>query len=492
MSAVDSSPRSASSRPKPSRAGIMTSETTRSGRRSRTRSRAATPSPATVEVVGRRQQRHQVLAHVGVVVDDEDVRRVGVRGRRAAGPRRPVPATTASPRRGTLPPAGPRRCAPWPPPARPDRAAGGRCRGGTRTRNVLPAPGMLVTERSRRAAPPARRRGRGRSRTPRGCANGPVDPVEPLEQPLLLGRVDPDAGVRHGEFRGPVVARDGDPDAAGERVLERVGQQVEDDLRPHLVVDVGDDAGLGVDHEVEPGGGERGAEHPGDLDGRGGEVERLVARGHPAGLEPGEVQEHVDQLEHPDSVAAHDLQPLALGRVERVRGIGEGVLGRAQQESERGTELVADVGEEARLRPVQLREGLCADPLRLVGACRRDPGAEVSRHETEEAGVPSSYGRYRLSPTTTNPAVASPPGLPERQDGGGPARAAATPRAAPRRSGLRGPRRHTRGPPPRSSAAMPARGRPRGSRTVRPAPRRRPPSGTRGARRRPRRRGRSA
>ena len=59
------------------------------------------------------------------------------------------------------------------------------------------------------------------------------------------------------------------------------------------------------------------AEVAGEVGGEGGEVGRLVGRPHPPGLDPGEVQQGVDEPLEPQPVAVDDLQPLPLGRRQR-------------------------------------------------------------------------------------------------------------------------------------------------------------------------------
>ena len=98
-----------------------------------------------------------------------------------------------------------------------------------------------------------------------------------------------------------------------------------------------------------------------------GEVDRLEAASSLPGLEAGEVEQGVDELEQPLAVAPHQLDALALDVVQRVAGVGERVLGRAEQQRQRGAELVADVGEELGLGPVELDQPLGPLALLLVG-----------------------------------------------------------------------------------------------------------------------------
>ena len=115
---------------------------------------------------------------------------------------------------------------------------------------------------------------------------------------------------------------------------------------------------------------------------------RLEPRLGPAGLEPGEVEQRVDQLQQPPAVALDQLEPRALGRrAAGDVGVGERVLDRAEQQGQRRAELVADVGEERRLGPVELGQLLGALPLGLVGAGAADAGRELAGDQVEEAAV---------------------------------------------------------------------------------------------------------
>ncbi len=106
-----------------------------------------------------------------------------------------------------------------------------------------------------------------------------------------------------------------DRDLARERELERVRDEVEDDLLPHLAIPSDVDAlreRRAVHHEAEPrllhGRAER-ARPPRSAP---GDVERLVDHLHPGVLDPGEVEQAVHELEEPPRIAARELDELAL------------------------------------------------------------------------------------------------------------------------------------------------------------------------------------
>src|SRR5947209_2891619 len=62
--------------------------------------------------------------------------------------------------------------------------------------------------------------------------------MEPLEDPRQLALRDAAAGVVHRQLYVIATPREGHADLAVECELERVRQQVEDDLLPHVPVDI--------------------------------------------------------------------------------------------------------------------------------------------------------------------------------------------------------------------------------------------------------------
>ncbi len=91
------------------------------------------------------------------------------------------------------------------------------------------------------------------------------------------------------------VHADGDGPVEGE--FQRVGQQVEDHLLPHVAIDVDGFVQRGaVDDELQSGAVNRRSEDAGQFGGDRREVHRLVAGLRAAGLDAGEIQQRVDQL----------------------------------------------------------------------------------------------------------------------------------------------------------------------------------------------------
>ena len=118
-----------------------------------------------------------------------------------------------------------------------------------------------------------------------------------------------------------------------------------------------------------------------------GEVGRLVAGLRAAGLDAREVEQRVDELQQP--------QPVAVRHLERCDDAPEGAVGSVasasssgpEHQRQRRAELVADVREERRLRPVDLGQRLGAPPLLLVGLGVGDGRRDLARGEAEEAAV---------------------------------------------------------------------------------------------------------
>ena len=67
-----------------------------------------------------------------------------------------------------------------------------------------------------------------------------LDPVESLEQARQMLRRDAGTGVAHRDLRGPSIRAgpDLDRDLTFEGEFERIGNKIEDDLLPHVAVDM--------------------------------------------------------------------------------------------------------------------------------------------------------------------------------------------------------------------------------------------------------------
>ena len=133
-------------------------------------------------------------------------------------------------------------------------AADAPCRTGCARVNVVPRPSSLATS----IVPPCSLTSSWTSARPMpepSCVrpSRAVDAMEALEQArqLVLGHAD--AGVRDSQHGAVAVARAGVSETPpSKRELERVREQVEDDLFPHVAIDVtrGSSSGVAVDGEA--------------------------------------------------------------------------------------------------------------------------------------------------------------------------------------------------------------------------------------------------
>ena len=170
---------------------------------------------------------------------------------------------------------------------------------------------------------------------------GALDAVEALEQMGQLVGGNAAAGVAHRDSRRGVAVgrRMLDRDLALERELERVRDQIEDDLLPHVAVD--------VDRLAAAAGNRRpGAARPSRR--RNGSCWRVrrssAARStrlkdglDASGLDAREIEQRVDELEQPQAVAVGDGEQRSGASAARpASGFGQHVLERARASSVSG------------------------------------------------------------------------------------------------------------------------------------------------------------
>src|SRR5262245_4651707 len=84
-----------------------------------------------------------------------------------------------------------------------------------------------------------------------GASGGSLDAVEALEQAGELARGHPDPGISNLEHGMRLGAGKLNVDAAREGELEGVGEEIEDDLLPHVSIDI-DTAGEGWTVDIKP------------------------------------------------------------------------------------------------------------------------------------------------------------------------------------------------------------------------------------------------
>ncbi len=157
---------------------------------------------------------------------------------------------------------------------------------------------------------------------------GSLDAMKALEEPRQLVVGDAHPGVFDHDL-GVVAGRvQRDADAALERELEGVRQQVRDDLLPHSPVDE-DRTGKVLDArdvEREPRAGHRRAEHARELACGHGQIGRDVVRLDPPGLDARKIEQRVHQLAEPQGASMRELDRLARPRGQRGRTGSRGRL----------------------------------------------------------------------------------------------------------------------------------------------------------------------
>src|SRR5262249_46081686 len=154
-----------------------------------------------------------------------------------------------------------------------------------------------------------------------------------------------DAGISDSELEVGGCLTQADLDLPVERKLEGVGNEIEDDLLPHLAVDEGRLAKRrAVDRELEAGLLYRRAEHARQLRSECREFGRPVHRLHSPCLDAREFEKCVGKLQQPETVAMNEFQLLVLRNGER-RGrapkLRLEILERSEHQGERRAELVA-------------------------------------------------------------------------------------------------------------------------------------------------------
>ena len=177
-----------------------------------------------------------------------------------------------------------------------------------------------------------------------------LDAMKPLKESGHLGRWNSGSSVfdlqLHAIDRG--AERDGDPPL--KRKLERVGEQVENDLLPHLAV-YQDPIGQlrAVYCQRQPGPLNGGAKDTCQITGERGEIGRPIRGPRAACLDSRKVEQRAHQPQQPQPVATHDVELLFNRRRHLNRAATQEILDGAEHQSERGSKLMAHITEECRL-----------------------------------------------------------------------------------------------------------------------------------------------
>ena len=176
-----------------------------------------------------------------------------------------------------------------------------------------------------------------------------VHAEEPLEEARNRLGGNPAAGIANGELDRVAVFHRPQKhgDAAFERVLQRIRQQVQDDALPGIAVDRDLCALELTGHgQREPRPVRSGFELPHQLAGEGLQVDAFEERVGTSGLVPHELQELIDELEQSNRAVSYELYPVPLLPRQRTKGISQRILERPEHQGERCAQFMADVGEE--------------------------------------------------------------------------------------------------------------------------------------------------
>ena len=157
-----------------------------------------------------------------------------------------------------------------------------------------------------------------------------------------------------------------DLDFALEGELERVRQQIEDDLLPLRAIDA-DRLGKrrAVDDELHPGAFDERVERARELGRQRGQIGRLERELQAPRLDAGEIEQAVHQPQQPHAASMNRLEVFT---AQRSFGLRQRFLDKPEDQRQRRPELVADVAEEGRLRAVDLGERFGAPLLCVVCA----------------------------------------------------------------------------------------------------------------------------
>ncbi len=169
--------------------------------------------------------------------------------------------------------------------------------------------------------------------------------VESLEHARQVCFGNSTTGVPHFQHDPFGLRAEPNPHFAAERELECVGDEVEDDLFPHVAVDEHGLRKLRALHDqLQLRALEGGAEQADEIRGFRGEIRRFEGNLHAAGLDAGEVEHRLHELQQPGGCTARGLQQLAIVCAERA--VGKHIVQRTQQQGERRAELMADIAQE--------------------------------------------------------------------------------------------------------------------------------------------------
>ena len=214
------------------------------------------------------------------------------------------------------------------------------------------------------------------------------DAVEALEHAGKVGLRNADASVFNAQLDAIATRSEFDPNLSVESELEGVRQQIEEDLLPHLPIDVdGLGEGLAIDDELKPGFFNGRSEHAREFRGEAGEVGGLVVSIDAPGLDAREIQQRIHEPQQAQGIAMRHLLSFPMHGRQRRGRIGQAVFKRSDQQGERCSKFVTDVAEERRFCPIELRKGFGALSLLLVRARVGERRAKLVGDEIDKRAV---------------------------------------------------------------------------------------------------------
>ena len=210
--------------------------------------------------------------------------------------------------------------------------------------------------------------------------------MKALEHSLALFFRNAHAGVAYSQLNRAVHPLQRQRHLAFEGELECVRQQVEDDLLPHVAVDINRlTQRLAVHRESQARFFHRRAEDAGDLRGKAGEIGRLIDCLHAPSFDAGEIQQRVDQLQQAQGIAAGGNELLVTFRAETLARFRQNLFQRTQHQRQRSAKLVADVAEELRLGAIEFGQLLGSIAFGLIGGSVGDGSRDLVGEQREKS-----------------------------------------------------------------------------------------------------------
>ena len=162
---------------------------------------------------------------------------------------------------------------------------------------------------------------------------------------------------------------DGNLYLAVEREFERVGDQVEDNLFPHLPIDK---HGLGQRRRVDRQGQARllagGTKAARQVMRQRRQIGRLINRLYSSRFDPREIEQRVDQLLQAQTITLGHHDSLALTSAKWRLAIRHRIVERTEHERQWRAELMTHIREEGGFGTVDLCQGLGALAFLLIGS----------------------------------------------------------------------------------------------------------------------------